>query len=97
MRANLNPAEAVLWEAIRGRKLGVLIRRQVALCGRYIADFCAPALRLVVEVDGDCHEQRRTADARRDRVLSGAGYRVLRLPAELVFTELPIALERLRG
>jgi very-short-patch-repair endonuclease len=97
MRANLNPAEVALWEAIRGRKLGVLFRRQVVLCGRYIADFYAPALRLVVEVDGGCHEQRRASDARRDRVLRQAGYRVLRLPAALVLCELLEAVARIRA
>ena len=96
MRANLNPAEAALWEALRARRLGVVFRRQVVLCGRYIADFYAPALRLVVEVDGGCHEQRRAADARRDRVLSRAGYRVLRLPAEQVLCELLEAVARIR-
>jgi hypothetical protein len=37
--------------------------------GRYIVDFCAPARRLVVEVDGNCHVRRRAADVRRDAAL----------------------------
>src|SRR5690606_7842959 len=97
VRANLTPAEAALGEALRGRKLGVAFRRQVVVCSRYVADFYAPTLRLVVEVDGGCHEQRRAADARRDRVLGRAGYRVLRLSAELVQRELPEAVARIRG
>jgi hypothetical protein len=48
MRAALNPAETAFWE-IRGRKLGRCSRRQVVVCPRYIADFYAPTLRLVVE------------------------------------------------
>jgi very-short-patch-repair endonuclease len=36
-------------------------------------------------------------DRRRDRVLQRAGYRVLRIDAELVMRELPVAIERLRG
>jgi very-short-patch-repair endonuclease len=42
----------------------------------------------VVEIDGPCHSRRVVADARRDRVLQRLGYRVLRLPAELVRCEL---------
>ncbi len=75
-------SERKLWSALRARQLGVQFRRQVPLAGRYIADFFAPAVGLVVEVDGSSHIQRRQADARRDRVLGRLGYRVLRLDAE---------------
>jgi very-short-patch-repair endonuclease len=75
----LTESEAKLWEAIRGRKLGVQFRRQVVLLGRYIVDFYAPSLRLVVEVDGGYHRLRKSADARRDRELRRAGYTVVRL------------------
>ena len=53
---------ACLWARIRGRPLGVAIRQQVPLLGRFIADFYAPARRLVIEVDGAYHarEHART-------------------------------------
>jgi very-short-patch-repair endonuclease len=69
-----------------GRALGVTFRRQVPI-GRYIADFLAPAARLIVEVDGGYHQRRRVADGRRDRDLNRLGYRVLRLPAALVVAQ----------
>jgi very-short-patch-repair endonuclease len=53
-------------------------------------------VRLVVEVDGASHTLRRGHDARRDRQLARRGYRVLRLAAELVLRELPLALARIR-
>jgi hypothetical protein len=40
-RGRLTPSEEVLWQALRGRKLGVEFRRQVVLCARCIADFFA--------------------------------------------------------
>jgi very-short-patch-repair endonuclease len=82
-RAAPTTTEGVLWEALRAGKLGVRFRRQVVL-GRYIADFVAPRAKLVVEVDGEVHAGRIGADARRDRDLGRMGYRVLRLPRELV-------------
>lgn len=85
-------SEARLWEALRARKLGVQFRRQVPLGGRYIADFLAPSVKLVIEVDGGCHAARRSADARRDRVLARLGYRTLRLPVALVAEELERAV-----
>ncbi len=95
LRSQLTPTEAALWRAIRGKRLGAALRRQVPI-GRYIADFLAPRERLVVEVDGAYHADRRRADARRDEYMRRAGYRVLRLEAELVRTALPVALERIR-
>ena len=82
MRFALTPSEQLLWSRISARKLGVVFRRQVPLLGRFIADFLAPAQRLVIEVDGAYHEQRTRADAVRDAVLQRAGYRVLRFEAE---------------
>jgi very-short-patch-repair endonuclease len=95
MRFSLTPSEAALWRALRGKQLGVAFRRQVAI-GRFIADFVAPAQRLVVEVDGGYHVTRRSADMRRDRVLARLGYRVLRLEVDLVLRNLPEALGRIR-
>jgi very-short-patch-repair endonuclease len=86
MRSNLTPSEHALWQLLRGRALGVTFRRQVPV-GRYIADFLAPAARLIVDVDGGYHQRRRVADARRDRDLARLGYRVLRLPASLVMSQ----------
>ena len=83
MRSELNPAEAALWAQLNGRALGVMFRRQVVVLDRYIADFVAPTAKVIVEVDGGYHVRRERADARRDEKLRRAGYRVVRVPAEL--------------
>jgi len=97
MRASLTPSEALLWARIRGRRLGPVFRRQVPLLGRFIADFLAPAERLVVEIDGGCHAEQARADARRDAVLARAGYRVLRLDAALVIRDIEMAVSLVRA
>ena len=94
MRSALTTSEALLWARLRGRRLGVVFRRQVPLLGRFIADFLAPAERLVVEIDGRYHGERARGDARRDAVLERAGYRVLRLDAELVVRDIEAAVAR---
>jgi len=94
MRASLTASEALLWARLRGRRLGVVFRRQVPLLGRFIADFLAPAERLAVEIDGGYHVERACADARRDAVLARAGYRVLRLDAALVVRDIEAAVLR---
>jgi very-short-patch-repair endonuclease len=97
MRRYPTPSEAALGRAVGGKRLGVAFRRQVVIGGRYIADLVAPAAKLVVEIDGLVHVQRTTADARRDRLLERLGYRVLRLPAELVEADLAGAVEQVRA
>lgn len=94
-RHNLTETEAILWRRISGKQLGVAFRRQVPVGGKYIADFIAPGIRLIVEVDDRTHELKRMADALRDRNLSRLGYRVLRLPAEVVRGNVEEAVARI--
>jgi very-short-patch-repair endonuclease len=96
MRADGSPPERLLWAALVSRKLGVAFRRQVPLAG-YICDFVCARQRLIVEVDGAHHARRAAADARRDACLARLGYRVLRLEAQLVLRQLPLAVERIRA
>ncbi|HYP75245.1 MAG TPA: endonuclease domain-containing protein [Polyangiaceae bacterium] len=97
MRGSPTASEELLWARIRGRRLGVVIRRQVPLLGRFIADFLAPAQRLVIEVDGDYHGGREAADSRRDAALARAGYRVVRVEASLVVSNIESGLDRIRA
>ena len=93
-RGSLNAPQQMLWRAVAAGRLGVYFRREVVLLGRFIVDMLAPSIRLVVEVDGRCHERRRRADARRDKALERAGYHVLRVEARVVLWELPVAVAR---
>lgn len=92
MRSAPTSSEALLFEALRGNRLGVSFRRQVPLLGRYIADLYAPAVKLVVEIDGGYHAERSRQDARRDRALRKAGFRVVRVDAGLVHCDLRAAV-----
>ena len=95
MKVAPTPSEALLWKALVNGKLGVSFRRQ-AVVGGFIADFVAPSVILVVEVDGGCHARKRRADARRDGKLARLGYRVLRVEAGLVTRDLPAAVALVR-
>jgi very-short-patch-repair endonuclease len=77
MRSNQTDAEAVLWDALRARRLnGLKFRRQVPIAN-YIADFACVAHHLIVEVDGS-HHGDSAYDQARDNVLRSEGYTVLR-------------------
>jgi very-short-patch-repair endonuclease len=78
LRKALSPAEQRLWSRLRGHRFqGIGFRRQHAI-GPFIADFCAPGKKLVVEVDGSQHLEQAEYDTQRTAYLMAQGYRVLR-------------------
>jgi very-short-patch-repair endonuclease len=95
-RSALTASEELLWQQIRGHRLGVYFRRQVVI-GHFIVDFLAPSARLIVEVDGGYHTARCSADARRDSKLQRLGHRVLRVDAQLVCSNVGAAVELIRS
>jgi very-short-patch-repair endonuclease len=97
LRASLTLSEQRLWAALRNRQLGAAFRRQMPVGEGFIADFLAPALKLVVEVDGSAHEHRRRGDARRDETLHRLGFEVLRIEGQVVMHNLPRSVELVRG
>ena len=97
LRQDETEAERLLWENLRGRRFhGLKFRRQHPI-GRFVADFYCPALKLVIEVDGDVHDEfavhRR--DLERTTWLHEAGLRVIRIPNDEVMSDLPAALRRI--
>jgi very-short-patch-repair endonuclease len=95
MRGAPTEAEAALWEVLRGSKLdGLRFRRQHPV-GQFVLDFCCPALKLVVEVDGGIHQHQREQDANRDEWLRAYGYTTVRVTNGDVLTNLPAVLSRI--
>ena len=69
------------WSLLRNRRLrGLKFRRQHVLHG-FIVDFYCPALRLVLEPDGNAHDGATQAgyDAARTAWLTAAAYHVIRV------------------
>ncbi len=95
MRHNLTPSEAALWRCISRKQLGVVFKRQQPV-GKYIADFVALSAKVIVEVDGGYHASRVAADERRDRYPRRAGFRVVRVSAEVVLQNVAAAVALVR-
>lgn len=77
LKNNMTPAEVILWEHIRNKKLGVKFRRQ-HIIDFYIPDFVALSIKLIIEVDGKIHRYKSKEDAERTRRLESIGYNILR-------------------
>ncbi|HOW39101.1 MAG TPA: DUF559 domain-containing protein [Bacteroidales bacterium] len=87
LRKRSTSAEVALWKILQNRKLdGKKFRRQYSI-GNYIADFCCPSEKLIIELDGDPHGQyhKIQKDEIRDKYLEGLGFTILRFENRIVF------------
>ena len=78
LHRNLTPAEARLWSRLRSHRMGQVHFRNQHAIGEYVVDFCSPARKLIIELDGSQHLDQEEYDADRTAFLESRGYRVLR-------------------
>jgi very-short-patch-repair endonuclease len=79
LRCKPTDAERKLWSKLRLKQLnGYQFYRQRVI-GNYIVDFCSPALKLVIEVDGSQNytDEGIAEDKIRDSYLQNSGFKVL--------------------
>ncbi|WP_212567841.1 DUF559 domain-containing protein [Microcystis aeruginosa] len=98
MRKEATPAEAKLWQEIKGNQLGVKFRRQHPI-GRYITDFYAREKGCIVEVDGDSHYRPDATvyDQERDTYLNSLGLNILRFNNQENYHNLTGVLETIKA
>lgn len=90
-------AEAVLWEYLKGNRLGAKFRRQ-HLIGQYIPDFVCLSKQLIIEVDGGYHfiGDQIISDEQRTAYLESFGYHVIRFTNEEVLANTQNVLQKIR-
>ena len=78
-RKNETEAEDLLWQNVRNNKLNIKVRRQHAIEG-FIADFALTEIKLVIEIDGNYHneEEQQEYDKARTRYLKEFGFDIIR-------------------
>jgi very-short-patch-repair endonuclease len=96
LRREMTPAEKILWQKLRGNKLGVHFRRQQVVAG-FIVDFYCHKADLVIELDGSVHdeEEQKENDAEREKVLVRMGLQVVRFRNEEVTGNLSEVLRKI--
>ncbi|MEI9926467.1 MAG: DUF559 domain-containing protein [Sphingomonas sp.] len=95
MRRNPTEPEKRMWGILSGSQLeGHKFRRQ-SVVGCFIADFLCPQKALIVEVDGDTHDEAK--DRLRDEVLADHGFRVARVTNLDVMTNIEGVFETIRS
>lgn len=93
LRKDMSLPEVLLWDRLRGRRLGFKVRRQHPV-GPYVVDFFVRDANLVIEIDGSTHDygDRPGRDRARDQYMVAHGYRVVRLTARDVLSDLNAVL-----
>ena len=97
LRRNSTEAERALWQQLRGKKLGVRFYRQFGL-RRYIVDFCCRVKRLVIELDGEVHEnsEAKEYDRYKTKELEALGFKVLRFRNDEVLKNMGAVLDSIK-
>lgn len=91
-RRNMTQSEKVLWGYLRSNQLeGLHFRRQQIIEG-FIVDFYCHKAKLVIEVDGDIHQNQLEYDAERDKILADIGLRIVRISNLEIEENLPSVL-----
>ena len=79
LRNSANIPEQILWSVLSHRKLGRLKFRRQHPIEPYIVDFYCSSVNLVIELDGESHEDRQSYDEQRMQRLQQLGLKVFRV------------------
>ncbi len=81
MRKNPTPEERKVWYEILAN-IKPKFHRQRVFEPYYIVDFCCPALKIIIELDGVQHDidENLYYDYERDNFIRSQGYEILRIP-----------------
>ena len=78
LRKNMTYNEKVLWEKLKNKQIcGLRFRRQHPI-DFFIVDFYCHAVKLVVEIDGEIHNQQEEYDDGRSAEMEKFGIKVIR-------------------
>ena len=95
MRKEPTDSERILWQVLRGKKLGVKFRRQ-HLIDQFIVDFFCVELGLVIEIDGGIHGRQRSSDMEREQILKVLGCSIIRFTNKAVEEALPKVIKKIK-
>ena len=91
LRRNMTDEEKMLWNKLRGRRFhGLKFLRQHPIVYEtiknepryFIPDFYCAEKKVIIEIDGKIHEFQKAKDEKREDILIGLGFKILRIKNE---------------
>lgn len=97
-RANLTPAEQILWNYLCKNQVNDLRFKSQHPIGLYIADFYCHAVKLIIELDGSIHKLPEIIknDIEKDEFYKSNGLKILRFTNQEVFQNINKVLNKIR-
>ncbi|MEO5906205.1 MAG: endonuclease domain-containing protein [Saprospiraceae bacterium] len=98
LRKHMTPAEGLLWEHLRDRRMeGEKFRRQHSI-KKFVLDFYCYRLRLGIELDGNHHfkSDQQFYDNDRSEILGGYHLHLLRFANDDVLQTTDVVLDKIR-
>lgn len=93
LRKNMTPAEKLLWNRLRNRKVANCKFRRQHPIDTFIADFYCHEKKLVIEIDGKIHNKQKQYDINRTAEMQNYGITVIRITNDEVEKELEKVVE----
>jgi very-short-patch-repair endonuclease len=105
LRRRETPAEKILWQHLRNRKLfKKKFLRQYPICAQsalgrniyYIPDFYCHEAKLIVEADGPVHQFKKDYDKNREEVLASLNLTIIRFENREILDDVNLVLNKIR-
>ncbi len=98
LRNTMTPAEESLWKSLHINEWKLKFRRQHPIAN-YIVDFYCHSLKLVIEIDGDVHDQEdvKRNDLQKESFLKSLGLTVIRFKNEEIYSNRDQLLKCISG
>jgi len=97
LRHALTPAEKILWDKLRNKQVkGYRFRRQHPI-GDFIVDFFCYDAMLVIEVDGEIHNEafQNERDLQRTKLLNNLGLKEIRFKNDEILNQIDQVINRI--
>jgi len=99
LRSGLTPAEAFLWNHLKAKQLDNKKFVKQHSIRNYIVDFYCASEKLIIELDGEGHNNSfaKDYDEKRTNYLNSLGFTVIRFENKMVFDYLPSVLQDIKN
>ena len=96
LRNQMTEAETVLWNILKNKFEGYKFRRQHPI-SHFVADFYCHALKLIIEVDGEYHNDKiqQQKDLNRTAVLNSNKVKVIRFTNQEVLNDIDLVKSKI--
>jgi very-short-patch-repair endonuclease len=88
LRKSGNLSEVLMWNVFKNKNFKHLDFDRQKIIGNYIVDFYCPNLQIVIEIDGNSHNDKQEYDETRDLYLNRLGLRVIHIEDIAVLNDL---------